>query len=422
MISNISRKKTLNQQNGEQVSFDEACRFIIKLGLAAHNYGSTSAELEAYLSRLTATLGYPGTFTSTPNEVMFAFQEREDQWQKLHLVTMPGTGSDLDKLARVGDIVASVEAQEISISDASVRLDEIAKTPPPWGKIANLLSYAFCGCGLAILFGGGWIDALVATLFSVIVYGMVLFAGRQDARMADWLPLYSAFVVAVLATIMKIGIPELNIVTVILASIVVLLPGYTVSLGVIELVSQNVVSGTTNLINGLVYLVKQFLGGWLGVGLVSALLTIPTPAAGTPVNSAWLWLFMPLVIAALGFIFQTNPRDFLWVCMGCAVAYSGTLLGSALVSANLGTLLGTIFTVIFANLWAKSTNRPVTIVLLPAIVLLVSGSIGFRGLAAIAAGQTITGLQEFIQMFVVSLLIAGGLLVGNTIVRPKVTL
>ncbi len=413
---------TLNQQNVEQGSIKEAYRFIIKLGLAAHNYGSTSAGLETYLTRLTSTLGYHGTFTSTPNEVIFAFQEKEDQWQKLHLVTKPGTGSDLDKLARVGDIVASVEAEEISISDASVRLDEIAKTAPPWGKIANLLSYAFCGWGLAILFGGGWIDALVATFLSVLVYGMVLFAQRQDARMADWLPLYSAFVVAVLAAMMKIGIPELNIFTVILSSIAVLLPGYTVTLGVIELVSQDVVSGTTNLMNGLVYLVKQILGSWLGVGLVSALLTIPIGAAGTPVNSAWLWLFMPLVIAALGFIFQTNPRDFLWVCVGCAVAYGGIVLGSAVVSDNLGTLMGTIFTVIFANLWARSTNRPVTIVLLPAIVLLVSGSIGFRGLAAIVEGQTFTGLQEFFQMFVVALLIVGGLLVGNTIVRPKSSL
>ena len=412
----------MDKQDPEQASFEDTCHFIIKLGLAAHNYGSTSPALEAYLSRLTATLGYSGTFISTPNAVVFAFQESEGQWQQLHLVTKPGTGSNLDKLAQVGDIVDSIEAGEISVSDASVRLDEIAKTPLPWGKIANLLSYAFCGCGLAILFGGGWIDALVATLFSVIVYGMVLFAGRQDARMADWLPLYSAFVVAVLATIMKIGIPELNIVTVILASIVVLLPGYTVSLGVIELVSQNVVSGTTNLMNGLVYLVKQFLGGWLGVGLVSALLTIPTAAAGTPVNSAWLWLFMPLVFIALAVIFQTTRRDFIWVFIGCAAAYSGMMFGSTLANANLGNLLGTIFTVIFANLWAIWTNRPATIVLLPAIIVLVSGSIGFRGLVSITEGQTAVGVQQFLQMFIVALTIAAGLLVGNTIVRPKVTL
>ncbi len=54
--------------------------------------------------------------------------------------------------------------------------------------------------------------------------------------------------------------------------------------------------------------------------------------------------------------------------------------------------------------------------------MMVSGSIGFRGLASIAAGQTTVGVQQFFQMFVVALLIAGGLLVGNTIVRPKVTL
>jgi hypothetical protein len=43
-------------------------------------------------------------------------------------------------------------------------------------------------------------------------------------------------------------------------------------------------------------------------------------------------------------------------------------------------------------------------------------------LAAIVEGQTFTGLQEFFQMFVVALLIVGGLLVGNTIVRPKSSL
>ena len=77
---------------------------------------------------------------------------------------------------------------------------------------------------------------------------------------------------------------------------------------------------------------------------------------------------------------------------------------------------------ICANLWARQTLRPTSITLLPAIVLLVSGSIGFRGLVAIAVGQTATGEQQFMQMFVVALTIAAGLLVGNTIVQPKTTL
>ena len=63
-----------------------------------------------------------------------------------------------------------------------------------------------------------------------------------------------------------------------------------------------------------------------------------------------------------------------------------------------------------------------TIVLIPAVILLVSGSIGFQGLAAIAAGQTTAGTEQFLQMFWVALLIVAGSLVGNTLVRPTVTL
>jgi len=78
--------------------------------------------------------------------------------------------------------------------------------------------------------------------------------------------------------------------------------------------------------------------------------------------------------------------------------------------------------VVFANLWARKTRRPTSIVLLPAIILLVSGSIGFRGLAAMASGQAAIGEQQFMQMFIVALTIAAGLLIGNTIVKPQASL
>ncbi len=130
----------------------------------------------------------------------------------------------------------------------------------------------------------------------------------------------------------------------------------------------------------------------------------------------------PPVDRGLCVIFQTSRRDFVWAALVCAGTYGGIVLGSALAGGNLGNLLGTIVAVVVANLWAGRTKRPTSIVLLPAIVLLVSGSIGFRGLAAIAAGQVATGEQQLLQMFVVALTIAAGLLVGNTISRPKVTL
>ncbi len=403
-------------------SFDEAIRFIIKLGETAHGYGSTAARLESFLSRMTEALGFSCVVRSTPTEIYFAFQEAKGEPQRSHLSAMPGTGVDLDKLAHVGELVDAVEAGQVSLIQATARLDEIAALSPPWGGVACAAGYAFVGSGVVVLWACSWWDVVISALLSLVVYAMVLLAGRFGVRTAEWLPLSSAFVVAATAAATKIWVPELNLVLVTLAAIVVLIPGYSISLGIIEIVSRHVVSGSANLTSGLVYLAKQFAGAWLGVGLAGAFFAIPTAAAGAPVDARWLWLFMPLLIGGLCVVFQTSRRDLFAASLGCVIAYGGILLGSAMVGGNLGNLIGTVVAVVFANLWAAKTRRPTSIVLLPAIILLVSGSIGFRGLAAIAAGQSAVGQQEFLQMFVVALTIAAGLLVGNTIVRPKATL
>ena len=402
-------------------SCDEVVGFIVKLGEAAHAYGSTAPRLEAYLSRVSTALGHGGVFRSTPTEIVFAFQSAGGSSQRLHLSALPGTGLDLDKLARVGELVDAVEARQVTVSEATTRMDEIASLPAPWGNVASAVSYALVGSGIAVLLSGGWWDVLFSTLLSLVVFGMVLGAGRPGTRSAEWLT--TAFVAAAVATAAKIWVPELNLVLVTLSAVAVLLPGYSISLGVIEMsASRHVVSGAANLAGGLVYLSKQIAGAWLGAGLTGQLLAIPAATAGMPVDSRWLWLFVPLLIIGLCLAFQTSRRDLLAAGLACAVAYGGILLGSAITGGNLGNLIGTIVAAVFANLWAARTGRPTSIVLLPAVILLVSGTIGFRGLAAMTAGQTAVGEQQFLQMFVVALTIAAGLLVGNTIVRPRVTL
>ena len=404
-------------------SSHEVAGFIIKLGEAAHAYGSTAPRLEAYLSRVSAVLGCGGVFRSTPTEIVFAFQSEAGPSQHLHLSALPGTGLDLDKLAHVGELVDAVEAGQVSVSQATARMDEIAALPSPWGNVASAVSYALVGSGIAVLLSGSWWDVFFSTLLSLVVFGMVLRAGRPGTRSAEWLPLTTAFVAAAVAAAARIWVPELNLVLVTLAAVAVLLPGYSISLGVIEMTaSRHVVSGIANLASGLVYMVKQIAGGWLGAGLIGQLLTIPAATTGTPVDSRWLWLFVPLLIAGLCVVFQTSRRDLLAAALGCAVAYGGIMLGSAMAGSNLGNLIGTIIAVVFANLWAVKTRRPTSVVLLPAIILLVSGTVGFRGLAAITEGQAAVGEQQFLQMFMVAFTIAAGLLVGNTIVRPKATL
>ena len=54
-----------------KIPFEEAWRFILKVGVAAHKYGSTSTRLESFLTGLSKKMGYLGVFKSTPVDIVF---------------------------------------------------------------------------------------------------------------------------------------------------------------------------------------------------------------------------------------------------------------------------------------------------------------------------------------------------------------
>ena len=58
-------------ENGN--AFDQACELLIKVGKAAHSYGSSGSRIESYLAHLASALGYRDTFRSTPTGILYGF-------------------------------------------------------------------------------------------------------------------------------------------------------------------------------------------------------------------------------------------------------------------------------------------------------------------------------------------------------------
>jgi uncharacterized membrane protein YjjP (DUF1212 family) len=402
-----------------KVNFDEAWHFILKVGVAAHKYGSTSTRLESFLSTLSNRMGYQGVFKATPVEIVFGLRETTDSPQRLEVMATPPPTIDLDKLARLGELLNEIKEGSLSIPDAYARIDAIDQVPPPWGKFASMLGYVLTGLGLAPLLGAGWTDTLVATVFSILVYGLVLLSARLGTTAMAWMPFSTALIIGFLATLVKHWVPELNLVLVTLSAVAIILPGFSISLGAGELVAQHVLSGVSNLMSGLITLIKQIAGAIIGIGIASLLVTTVAAEFETPVDQMWLLLLFPLLLVGLGLAFQVSRRDLPWSVLVSGLAFLGVMAGSSFLDSNLGNLLGTIVAVVVANLWARKTGRPTSIVLIPAIVMLVSGTIGFRGLAAMAEGELLLGVQQFLQMFIVAMTILAGILIGFTIVRPE---
>jgi uncharacterized membrane protein YjjP (DUF1212 family) len=412
----------LTRRKDDDPSFNEACRFIVKLGTAVHVYGPSAARLETYLKRVTDVLGYNGVFRSTSSEITFAFSKRGQWSQRIHIASVPVGGYNMAKLAYVGELVEKLVSGEHSLNEASDRLDEIDAMPSPWGVLTYALSFVLVGAGFAGLIKGTLWDVAISGLLSLAVYIIVVIADKVGGRFADALPFVSAYFAGFCAAGINIFAPEINHTLVTLSAIVILIPGFMVSAGIIEIVENHVIAGSARLMAGLVYLIKQFTGAWLGIASVGIFWASENGANLSPATGDNTWIYIAFLFMGLCIAYQTLLRDFIWVLISCTFSYGVVMISSNLLSADLGILFGAIAAGIFANLWVRGTGRPTSIVLIPAITVLVSGSIGFRGMMVAAAGQPEQGVNQITQMFVVALAISAGLLVSNTILRPKITL
>jgi len=418
----MSENEIINENN-----FNEACHFMMKVGKAAHRYGSSATRIESYLAHLAAALGYQGTFRVTPTEILYGLRKDNDSQQLLEIEDVPPSGWDLNRLAALGELTTSVEAGQVAVAEATQQLDQITKLPDPWSNFMVGAAMLIAGAGFATMIGGSVWDVIAGGILGLIVFLVMALVGRfGGARAGAWLSFIAALVVGVLVALARIIQPEINPIVTSVCAVVILVPGYPISIGVLELLTNHVVSGMANLMNGLLTLAQLVAGAWLGYALITQVAAVPAITAGQSVGLIWLFVALVPMLAALCFAMQSPRQDTLATMVIVGIAFAANFLVGAVVPALPGVFLASLFAmavgVVLANLWNRRTSRPTTVMMAQIAMLLTSGTIGFRGVAAITTGQTSLGIGQFNQMFIVAIALGLGLLVGNSIMKPKVSL
>ena len=72
-----------------------------------------------------------------------------------------------------------------------------------------------------------------------------------------------------------------------------------------------------------------------------------------------------------------------------------------------------------ANSFGRRTRLPNQIMQLPGLLLLVPGSIGFRGLTFLTLGETEMGVQSAFRMVFLAVALVMGLSLANAVTPPR---
>jgi len=167
-----------------------------------------------------------------------------------------------------------------------------------------------------------------------------------------------------------------------------------------------------------------FLKIGLGVGIGQRMASL-LPGGGSanidPVAlPEWtLWMSLALTPWALTVLFRARWKEAPWVFLGSVVAFWGARLGVELLGSGLGAVIGALVTGLAANLYARRKRRPAVVLVVPSLILLVPGSIGYRSLSLLMAEDVTSGISNAFEALLVGVSLVAGLLLSNVLLPPR---
>lgn len=415
----IARVATVQSQETSQEgdgTLDPALVFMLRLSRALLGWGLPAQRIEESLERLAAALGFDVDVLSTPTGLVVSLSD--GTITRTRVVRMQPGGSDLERLSALHDLVGRVERKELTPHDADRRLQAILARAPSYDGIPRLIGFALVSSMSALLLGGGGLDVPFAALLGLLV-GMLELLGTKIRAVDRLLPALASTAVSLGASALAAVDLDVRPSVLLLAAIVVLLPGLTVTTAIIELATAHLVSGTSRLMGGVVTFLQIGFGVALGQKL-GELLPQAEHVRAAPEMGLWLEILAPVVFAmGLLPLLKVRKDDALVLLGAIAVATLGARLGGWLLGAELGAFVGALLVASAAHAHGRLRDRPTALVLVPGTLFLVPGSVGFLSVQSMLSNEVEAATATAFRMLLVATAIAAGTLVATAAVPPR---
>ncbi len=404
----------------DKFEFIQIRKFILKLGKMLHKYGSPSFRLEAYLTEIATHFGVHASFISTPTSLSIVLWSDRHEDEYNHSARMQPGELDMNALSLTDELAFELISGNISLAEADKKLDEIDKMPSPYGKRLTAMAFGLSTSAFAMLMGAGWSEIFYAGLLGVMVYFWTLWALRSKRVNLMLEPVASFSVGFIACAINHYSASGFNIWLIILSSLIILVPGLSLTMGLAELSSRNMVSGTVRVMDACMQLFKLYFGAFLGVSLGYQLFGQQELALAETLPFWVNWLGVLMLSVGLVAIFRTRLKHLPWAVASTFIAYGASTWSSAYLENGLGAFVGAFALGVFANAFSRIVNAPSSIVAMHGLIVLVPGSKTYIGLNSFISGQDIIKTDHIGQeTFLILMSLVAGLIFANVVMPTR---
>jgi uncharacterized membrane protein YjjP (DUF1212 family) len=393
-----------------------AITFALTMARALHQFGTPTDRLEQIMTAVAHCLGLNGHFFVIPTGIFASFGTPEEQ--RTALIRVEPSSVNLEKMSLLDDLTDRVIRTELSPAEGILRVHEIVAAASCYGSVVTVLAYGLASGTGSRLFGGGWREAIASTVIGLLL-GLLALAMQRSEDVQTLFEPAAALLVSVLAIIAARVLAPVSITNLTISGLFWLFPGLTLTLGIRELATRNLVSGTAQLTAAGVVFLELGFGVALGIQL-NRLLPVPSLMLDPIPLPPWtLWVALALSPAAIAVLLRARQRDIGWITLAGIIGFGGARAGTLLLGPELGVFVGAFLVGIGSNIFSRAMNRPAAIPLVPGMLLLVPGSVGFTSISKFLYRDVLSGVESAFRMGLIAIALVSGLLVATVLVKPR---
>ena len=395
-----------------------SAQFVLRLARALHTSGMPSHQVEDILGAVAARLRIPMQFFATPTAIMVSSGPFEDE--QVHLMRVEPGEQDLGRLGAVFSIARSVLRAELTPAEGIAKLDEAEQYPRRYGPVVSVLAMALSSAAAARFLAGGAREVATAAVIGLVIGLLAEVAGKFRAVGRMFEPV-AALVAAMLTALASHLFGPLAVSLATLAGIIILIPGYTLTVAIAELSHKHLQSGTSRLFGALATFLLIAVGVAMGGELIASIMG-ETPVADPAALPRWTEA-IALLAAPLAFtvLLKAQTAAAPWILLTCLAGFVGSRLGSLGMAPELGVFVGALVVGLLGSSYFRANGRPPAIVQVPGILLLVPGSVGFRSLTALLDREVVPGVETAFKTITMAAALAAGLLIASVAAPTRIT-
>jgi len=386
--------------------------FLRALAEALHISGMPAHDLERHLNAIGRRLGVRVDCFAVLTMITLNIVA-DDGSQRVEMIRLPAYDYNMTRLIALEKLSGELQRLD-QLAECARQLQAIMAAPPLWRGWSYVLLGALLSGAVAVLLRGGWREVAGATLVGLLFVGAQQWLARNP-RLGPAVPVILCTLAALGAQALSLAIPGLTVFLTALAGIVLLLPGFTLTIAMSELATQNLLAGSARLVGACMLLFM--MGAGLAIGSEIGQHLLPSGRSALPLTLAD-WLIWPAVaamgVAMLGLL-QAPWRAAHVLVGGCLVAWAAYAGVSAALGNIVGAFAGALAVATAGHLYHRLSGQPDILVKIPGLIVLVPGSMGFRGLHALMEQDSVVGVGLLTEMLLTGAVLAVGLLLADNI-------